>query len=487
MKNIILTLFFSFCTSLSMAQNFQKASYKVDFGKYNQKIAKITATLPLLRNRSLSMITRGDEILPEGEAGFVQNLTINDLKNKAIPFKYLGEGEWKLEIIDSFQTVQINYEVRLEHDKYAWENAGGIDGVSYLTSEGAYFSGYTLFLYADFEQTDVEVEFILPANWKATTPWLATQKENTFKAKNSRFLLKNCFFVGTHHEELLKTKDFELKIVIGQKYVAMKPALLAFMRQMLESCIDLFGDSQQNSYLIVINEGKMNDGEAFYTSFSQTLTGEVNENGMSIWAHIMGHEIFHLWNGLTIIPAQQEEWFKEGFTDYMTNVLLARKKILPKETILKCFEHIYTKYVIARMVQNIQESIKDAGEKKGQNRLLVYGGGELFALALEVEMREATQNQKGVSDLMQTMYQEFGKTGKKYTLTDIQNIANRLTNKNLDSFFARYLTGKEWLDITPYCAKMGLQLDTFVEEAFITIRNDATENQKAMRMAVFGF
>ena len=34
---------------------------------------------------------------------------------------------------------------------------------------------------------------------------------------------------------------------------------------------------------------------------------------------IFAHEFFHLWNGKSMVPDDQEtEWFKEGFTNYYT-------------------------------------------------------------------------------------------------------------------------------------------------------------------------
>ena len=55
------------------------------------------------------------------------------------------------------------------------------------------------------------------------------------------------------------------------------------------------------------------------------MQGDADERNRVIWGYVMAHELLHFWNGLSIVPADhREEWFKEGITDYLTIVTLAR-------------------------------------------------------------------------------------------------------------------------------------------------------------------
>ena len=50
----------------------------------------------------------------------------------------------------------------------------------------------------------------------------------------------------------------------------------------------------------------------------------------------MSHELLHFWNGLTIVPTDwHEEWFKEGVTDYLTIVTLARNGLIDETLVVQ--------------------------------------------------------------------------------------------------------------------------------------------------------
>ena len=71
----------------------------------------------------------------------------------------------------------------------------------------------------------------------------------------------------------------------------------------------------------------------------------------------MAHELLHFWNGLSIVPTDsREEWFKEGVTDYLTIVTLARNGWLDGELLSKRLENVPRRYLIARFAQDLAQS-----------------------------------------------------------------------------------------------------------------------------------
>ena len=101
-------------------------------------------------------------------------------------------------------------------------------------------------------------------------------------------------------------------------------------------------------------------------------------------------------------------------------------------------------------------SIRGAGKNKGSNSGLVYQGGSLIALALDMQIRKPTQNQKSLDDVMKQVYSEFGVTGKTYTIDDIVRIASDIAGKDLDPFFRKYVSGTERLPLTEYLGDVGV-------------------------------
>lgn len=170
----------------------------------------------------------------------------------------------------------------------------------------------------------------------------------------------------------------------------------------------------------------------------------------------------------------------------MTNILLTRNKIIDEATFYKRFENVITKYNITRDLLQNKLSIQESGNNKDQNRYLVYGGGELVALGLDVEIRKATDNQKGLDDLLAVLYNQYGKTNLPYELANVITIANQVSGKNLKPFFDDYVTGTKRIPVTGYLADMGLQLDGYMEDVYISKTENPTAEQLQIKKGILG-
>jgi predicted metalloprotease with PDZ domain len=201
----------------------------------------------------------------------------------------------------------------------------------------------------------------------------------------------------------------------------------------------------------------------------------------------MAHELLHFWNGLSFAPVDyHEEWFKEGATDYLTIATLARNGFIDENLLFKRLENVPRRYLIARMAQGLGMSVRDSGKDKQPNRQLVYGGGSLAAMALDVEMRVRSQDRVGLPDLMKALYAQYPMPGKRYSLDDIARIAGELTQSDFKPFLANAVESTGYFDIRPTYKDIGLRMDSFVEEMFISREPGATAGQTARFEAIFG-
>ncbi|HMR91196.1 MAG TPA: M1 family aminopeptidase [Chitinophagaceae bacterium] len=438
-----------------------------------------------LDNDTIFIFARGTTPeLPEGEAGFVKNLVVKDVNGRDIAHRYAGDGNWILAGIQPGQWVEITYELLTTHKQYNWDHVGGVDEAAFTNDDGLFFTGYSLFILPGMDMKNIELRFDLPSGWKASTPWQQKDKQ-VFTVPDSRLLVNNCLMLGKHKEALIKVGNMEMRLAIAGKIAYALPLVQKTMQRVLAAYQSLFKGSPAPVYLVAMSDERMTDGSAFRGSFSQIFADTIDEKGIATWGYIMAHEIFHLWNGHALIPERQEEWFKEGFTDYMTNLVLRKAGLITDETMSRKLEHMARRYWLDRMWQRDTLSIQQTGEQKEKFRFGVYGGGAVVAIALEVEMRRATGMKKGVADLMTKMFEDFAGKNKRYSLPDIIAAVNEITGKNLRPFFDRYVTGKEFLDLKPYLAEMGLDFYTVIEEVFVTPNKKATAGQKAMYRKIF--
>lgn len=468
----------------------QSATYTVDFTNHHSNIAIVTGEFSGFPSLNLSMFVHPAEGLPQGEAGLIQNLQAVNEKGQPLAVKYDDMGEWKV-IGNRTDAFSISYDVQLTHGEHAWFEAGGVDEVGYQTTDGFFATGYSLFLFPAIDDLtiakEVKVSFVLPESWRASTPWTPTGKGTFRVLPDIRFLLNNCLFVGTHMEETVEIDGFQLRMAYGNDLYASRQQFTDLMRSGLTEIRDIFGGTLVSNYLIVINRHHMTDGSAFRGSFSQIINGEVSGESRVTWGHTMLHETIHLWNGMALSPAGQEEWFKEGFTDYLTMLVESKTGINTPEVVMKRLEKMYSRYMIGKVIQRAPESLQQAGNRKQEIRSLVYGGGALFALALDIEMREATHNRAGVTNLMKALFQEYALNGKSYTHSDVQAMASQLAGKPLDAFFAHYLHHSGFTDFQDYFERIGLNAFPFAEELYLSESSTAINEQKAIRQAIFGW
>jgi len=423
--------------------------------------------------------------LANGQASLVDGLRVTDAAGGALALKDLGSGDFA---IRGGQRIHLRYTVKLEHDRYPWP--AGMEEVAYRTDEGVMITGASLF-FADGDapvQAPIEVDFDLPQGWQAQTPWTRAGAGDVFKVDSRRELLSNALFLGTAQAQTFEAGGVELTLVLGQRYRKSAPLFVDLLRTQLASYAELFGGPPLSKrYLIVINEHATGDGGAFASSFSQFIQGDADERNRVIWGYVMAHELLHFWNGLSIVPADsREEWFKEGVTDYLTIATLARNGWLDRELLFKRLENVPRRYLIARHAQKLGMSVRDSGKDKQPNRQLVYGGGSLAALALDVALRERSGDKIGLPEFMRALHAEFAKPGKTYALEDLERIAKTLTGSDFSAFFADAVGSESYFDIQPSYAALGLRMDSFVEEMFISREPQATPAQRARFAAIFG-
>jgi predicted metalloprotease with PDZ domain len=402
------------------------------------------------------------------------------MAGNAVALKDKGEGEYE---VDGDRRLRLSYDVRLEHDKYQWP--GGNEEVSYHTDEGLMSVGYPLFIVPGVKMLgQTEVTFDLPAGWKANTPLRSAGKPGVFVAESRRELVNNAYFFGTARAETFTAGGVEMTLVMGKQYWKRRDAFVSMIGKQMDSYQKLYGRGPvADRFLIVINQGDTGDGGAFSGSFSQYLKDDGSEVARPIWGKVMAHELAHFWDGHSLVPRHEsEEWFKEGVNDYVTVVTMARNKLMDRGMLIQQLENLARGQNVARNVQGLTVTVREAVKDKHRNWLLVYGGGTIAGLAMDVELRKASQG-----TLLKAMYQEFGHKGKTYDQADIVRIGKAVGGVDLGPLLDNIVASSKSPDLVPLFKDIGLRLEQFgMLETYLLRDPAATAEQKARFSAIFG-
>lgn len=221
---------------------------------------------------------------------------------------------------------------------------------------------------------------------------------------------------------------------------------------------DLFGgnprdtlDATYTDFTIKVSKTKDSGGEAdpksivFNWSENSTL-------GYGSWKSVLMHELFHLWNGESIRYKNGEEhWFNEGFSEFYSFKTAVRMGIVTPEEMLTTSALSLGYYTGSKGLGNI--SMRNAGvddKTKFENFFLVYHGGWITAMVLDIDIRSRTNNRKSLDDLMKWLYANFLRSEKLYDTNDIIQGIKITTGLDYTEFFNKYIYDTEVIPVATY-------------------------------------
>jgi predicted metalloprotease with PDZ domain len=192
---------------------------------------------------------------------------------------------------------------------------------------------------------------------------------------------------------------------------------------------------------------------------------------------LCSHEYFHLWNVKRMKPAvfspyhlQDEShtgllWVFEGITSYYDDLALRRSGLIDNASYLDLLGQTITKVLrgSGRFRQSVEESSYDAWTKfykqeanAGNAIVSYYAKGSLIALALDLTLRDRTDNACTLDDVMRECWKRFGEGTGGMPERGLEAVASELCGEDLSDFFESYVRGTIDIPLELLLAKMGI-------------------------------
>ena len=449
-------------------------SYRIILDAADQRTARIEAEVTI-EEQTLRMAPWGHPYLPRGWATFVSNLEITDQQGLPVAFEDAGDetwGAWRVDAKDG-ERLKLQYDTEFSQDGYDWSEAGGQDSRPSISNGAIFLVTKALFIYSP-STSAAEVEIVVPETWTVSSPWPAVPgTHNRYIADTWISLVNNALVVGEHQQRVLNDGDMTIVLALDTRLAGSVDLFEQTFRKQLGAYRQLFGGTPESKYLVTIRMADEDDGESFENSFNQVITpGRLDERAI-VWANTMGHELFHYWNGNHVLVGAEKpnvEWFGEGFTEYYSSLTLLRTSIIDRDLWFRKLETYLARYIITTGMWPVDTvSLQDAGKDKHRNWLRIYGGGATMALVLDIEIRAATNGNRGLDDVMRVLTQRFGDPGARFRVDDILNAINSVSGKDFTGFFDAHITGtKGQLDIPAILRKAGINTEQFADEFYLS-------------------
>jgi predicted metalloprotease with PDZ domain len=369
--------------------------------------------------------------------------------------------------------------------KYAtfWDDTGPFN--SQLNSEHAFINPAMILLYVPDRRAEESVLAMndLPPDWK-----IGTAAKTTFTSFGG---VRICILEAPTYDALVDTpieaSNFEeftihdlsppVHVVIhGDNYK--KHDLEYALRRICMYEIKLMDGAPYDNYTFIFHIGKAAGGggggmEHANSSAIYVPSGEYLVN-------VSAHEYFHLWNVKRIRPVTLEPvdythemytralWFAEGVTNTYASYALIRSGIWNKQEFYQDLSSQITELEIrpAEHWQSAEQSSLDTWLEKyalynqPQRSVSYYTKGQVLGVLLDIVIRDRTDNQHSLDDVMREMNQDFAKAGKFYRDSlDVKLTAEKITGNSLDDFFNKYVSAADPLPYSDLLPKAGLALE----------------------------
>jgi predicted metalloprotease with PDZ domain len=403
-------------------------------------------------------------------ARYVRHFGAKNVGGQALFWDRFDKDTWRV-------ATRKSERVTVEFDYYA----DTIDlSLARLVEDFGQFLGTNLFLYEEgLLQRPAEVRFRLPAGWQVTTA-LKGQGAGPYTAADYHDLADAQTFVGKYSLDSLQVDGKWIRIAVWPTD-AYTPAVARNMRTDLEKIAKtqnaIMGGPPYDHYTVFFNVirepinfgGGLEHSAAQFDIMPQGAFADPAGRFGDFMVPLMSHEYFHLWNVKRIRPAElwpydyhAEQytpllWWSEGVTDYYADLANLRSGLWTSEQFLNS---------AASNMQQVELAPEPWSQEDGSvatwidevfvnSSQLYYPKGSLTGMLLDVSVRDATDNRRSLDDVTRELYTRFSRKGKGFTTADLLGLLREFGTPDVESFYQRYINGREPLPYETVFAKAG--------------------------------
>lgn len=254
---------------------------------------------------------------------------------------------------------------------------------------------------------------------------------------------------------------------------ALSPDLEKMMRAQ-KKFLGPINNNKKYTVLLYLSDLKTKDAKGFGALEHNTSTTVVFPEMMQPKVlgkqiiDVVSHEFFHIVTPLSVhskeihnfdfnTPKMSKHlWMYEGVTEYFANLFQVNQGLIDEQAFykrmadkIKTANSMNDKMSFTVMSENVlKKPYKD-------QYLNVYEKGALIAMCIDIEIREKSNGQRGILDLMQKLSQEFGST-KPFNDDELFSRITEITYPEIGEFLKKYVEGTDPIPYDMYLEKVGV-------------------------------
>ena len=440
--------------------------------------------------------------------------TAND--GRVLPVRLVDKSRWAVDGTDFGAVVE--YEIYVDqpgpfsaqvNEHHAFFNLAQI--LMYpVDARFQYFDAHGVKAHRGGEkEAPMQVTFAdIPAGWKIATALNASG--GSFVANNYDQLVDSPVEIGSFQEAAFDRGGGHYRVAIdadGADYNMDKT--VAMLQGIVASATGWMNDRPFDSYLFIYHfpHGPGGGGMEHAYSTAISISAQTLTDRPEALPDVTAHEFFHLWNVKRIRPSSLEPidytreqytralWFSEGCTSTAGLFIELRAGLMDEKRFLRRMAEQIEELEEspAHLAQSAEDSSLEAWLEKypyyrqPERSVSYYNKGLLLGIALDLQLREATQDRVSLREVFQEMDETFAKRGLFFSDSDgVRQAAEAVSHVDLAPFFEKYVRGTGEIPWDDFFKTVGLRLlrhtKKVVDSGFSVSRNfDGPQTVSAVR------
>jgi predicted metalloprotease with PDZ domain len=341
---------------------------------------------------------------------------------------------------------------------------------SWTSRDFGFFNGTNLFLAVEGRlETPATVVVRTEPSWLVATAMTADDSTHRFRASDFHDLVDHPVFVGRFDLDSALVAERWMRFAtwpVGSIEGARRAALWDGFTRVVDPLVAVFGEVPWARYTVLqVVSPEFGGMSALEHSASELAIVGAPFLDAPFVLSIHAHEFAHAWNVKRLRPADLFPyrydapqptpwlWVSEGITDYYADLALVRSGARDEseflETTLTKIESVGARPPTALEDASLQAWL---GVRDGTADLY-YDKVSLAGLALDILIRDASNNATSLDDVMRELYERAYKQGRGFTHDDFWNaVARASRGRAFGDFERRYIDGRDaypWRDWLP--------------------------------------
>jgi predicted metalloprotease with PDZ domain len=415
----------------------------------------------------------------------IDDLKAFDAKGKELATTKTDDNSWK--ISNSKKLSKITYWV---NDTYDTEKGGGFGKEDIFSPAGSnILEGKNFMLnnhcFVGYFEGKTEINYVLTVLHPATL-FGATSLIDTNKSDTIDNFVATRYFEITDNPIMYSKPDYETFMVDGMEILlsvyspsgthsakSIMPDLEKTMRAQ-KTFLGPINNNKRYTVLLYLSDMQGDDAKGFGALEHHTSTTVVFPEMMPAAAiaeqmkDVVSHEFFHIVTPLSIHSKEiqffdynnpkmsKHLWMYEGVTEYFANLFQVNQGLISAD---EFYERMNGKIRNAATLNDTmpftEMSANVLVEPYKDQYLNVYEKGALIGMCIDIIIREKSNGQKGILDLMKKLSKEYG-TEKPFDDEALFAKITSLTYPEVGEFLNTYVAGKTPINYDFFYAKMGV-------------------------------